>query len=173
MGGDEAGTLLVQLILLTHNEAAGPPDEVRALLQGRERVLQASHTWWCFLHCLQAPALYAGDCLEARGDDGGADDYALASLERWPNGSSIVRSAHLARRSRVAARRGDRSAAVGFALAAAQVAMEEYVFLMAVLAGRECGGEEGGIFVQDACDQMGRPPEVVIQELAQVRREGP
>ena len=109
--------------------------------------------------------------MEARGDDREADAYAVASLERWPTGSSIVRSAHLALRARVAVRRGDLGTAVGFSRAAAQVAVEEHIPLMAVLAGRERGGEEGGEAARKACEQMGRPLEVVLQELDQAEVE--
>ena len=94
-----------------------------------------------------------------------ADSYAEMSLDRWPRGSSIVRCAHLAMRSRVAARRGGRGCAMDFARAAAQVAVEEHVPLMAVLTGREFG-EEGIVFMEDASVTMGRPLDVVLQELA-------
>ena len=121
-----------------------------------------------------SPASFAAECLEVRGDDRGAEDHALTSLERKPNGSSIVRCAHLARRARIASRRGDRSNAVGFLRAVAQVAMEEHVYLMAVLAGRECGGEEADVCMHQACDKISRPLEVVLSELAQeAHREGP
>ena len=94
-----------------------------------------------------------------------ADSYAKASLDRWPKGSSIVRCAHLALRSRVAARRGGRGAAREFARAASQMAMEEHVPLLAVLTGRE-SGEEGVTCMDEACETMGRPLGVVLQELA-------
>ena len=42
--------------------------------------------------------------------------------------------------------------------------MEEHVPLMAVLTGR---------FMEDACEKMGRPLDVVLQELAWGRGEGP
>ena len=57
------------------------------------------------------------------------------------------------------------------AQAAARVAVEEHVPLMAVLAGRELGGEEGEETRQKACEQMGRPLEVVLQELGQAQGE--
>ena len=94
-----------------------------------------------------------------------ADSYAEMSLDRWPRGSSLVRCAHLALRSRVAARRGGRGSAMEFARTALQVAVEEHVPLMAVLTGREFG-EEGVMFMEDACEKMGRPLDVVLQELA-------
>ena len=101
-----------------------------------------------------------------------ADSYAEMSLDRWPRGSSIVRCAHLALRSRVAARRGGRAAALGFARAAVDVAMEEHIPLMAVLTGREFG-EEGVMFMEVACEKMGCPLDVVLQELAEARSHGP
>ena len=59
-----------------------------------------------------------------------------------------------------------------FARAAVQVAMEEHVPLMAVLAGRDCGGEEGALFMKSACEKMGRPLDVVLHELDQARGDG-
>ena len=59
-----------------------------------------------------------------------------------------------------------------FARAAVDVAIEEHVPLMAVLTGRELG-EEGIMFVEDACEKMGRPRDVVLQELAIARADGP
>ena len=101
-----------------------------------------------------------------------ADSYAEMSLDRWPRGSSLIRCAHLALRSRVAARRDGRAAALGFAQAAVDVAIEEHVPLMAVLTGREFG-EEGVMFMEDACGRMGRPLDVVLQELGQAPGDRP
>ena len=101
-----------------------------------------------------------------------ADSYAEMSLDRWPRGSSIVRCAHLALRSRVAARRGGRGSAMEFARAAVDVAMEEHVPLMAVLTGQGFG-EEGVVFMEDACEKMGRPLGILLKELAQARDDGP
>ena len=141
------------------------------MLEGRERVVQVNNTWVCLLGPSFAPALFAAHCLESRGDDQEADAYAVASLDRWPMGSSIVRSAHLALRARVAVRSGDLGTAAGFSRAAARVAVEEHIPLMAVLAGRERGGEEGNEIVREACEQIGRPLEVVLQELDQAQGE--
>ena len=101
-----------------------------------------------------------------------ADSYAETSLDRWPKGSSIVRCAHLALRSRIAARRGGRGSAMEFARAAVQGAMEEHIPLMAVLTGQEFG-EEGVVFIEDACEKMCRPRALVLQELAQAAGHGP
>ena len=108
-------------------------------------------------------AAFATASLEPWVDDTLADSYAETSLDRWSKGSSIVRCAHLALRSRVAAMRGGRGVAMEFARAAVDVAMKEHVPLMAVLTGREVGEE--GI--------MGRPRDVVLQELAIARADGP
>ena len=59
-----------------------------------------------------------------------------------------------------------------FARTAFQVAVEEHVPLIAVLTWREFG-EEGVTFMEDACEKMGRPLDVVLQELAWARGEGP
>ena len=94
--------------------------------------------------------------------------------ERWATGrrgSSIVRSALLALRARAALRRRDLGTALGFSRAAAEVAVEEHIPLMAVLAGRALGSEEGDEMGREACEQMGRPLEVVLQELDQAQGE--
>ena len=96
----------------------------------------------------------------------------FGSLDRWPTGSSINMCGHLALRSRVAARRGGRGSATEFAWAAVDVAMEEHVALMAVLVGLE-SGEEGVMLMENAAKQMDRPRDVVLQELAQARGDGP
>ena len=59
-----------------------------------------------------------------------------------------------------------------FARAAVQVAMEEHIPLMAVLTGQEFG-EEGVMFIEDACEKMCRPRALVQQELAQAAGHGP
>ena len=118
-----------------------------------------------------SPAPWAAACLEVWGDGAAADSFEM-SLDRWPQGSSIVRCAHLALRSRIAARRGGRGSAMEFARAAVQVAMEEHIPLMAVLTGQEFG-EEGVMFIEDACEKMCRPRALVLQELAQAAGHGP
>ena len=50
--------------------------------------------------------------------------------------------------------------------------MEEYIPLMAVLTGQEFG-EEGVMFIEDACEKMCRPRACVLQELAQAAGHGP
>ena len=52
------------------------------------------------------------------------------------------------------------------------MAVEEHIPLMAVLTGREFG-EEGVMLMEAACEKMGRPLDVVLQELAWARGEGP
>ena len=69
-------------------------------------------------------------------------------------------------------RRGGRGSAMEFARAAVQVAMEEHIPLMAVLTGQEFG-EEGVMFIEDACEKMCRPRALVLQELAQAAGHGP
>ena len=43
---------------------------------------------------------------------------------------------------------------------------------MAALTGQELG-VEGVMFIEDACEKMGRPLDVVLQELAEARGHGP
>ena len=172
LGGAEDYQLLWQILDLYVHRAAEPTDEIRALLEGRAAIFHASNTWYSFLMNFASPVAWAAACLEARGDDTLADSYAEMSLDRWPRGSSIVRCAHLALRSRVAARRGGRGSAMEFARAAVQVAMEEHIPLMAVLTGQEFG-EEGVMFIEDACEKMCRPRALVLQELAQAAGHGP
>ena len=171
-GGTEDQQVFYKILDLYIHRAAVPSDEVRALLEGREAIFQASNSWVSCLLPFHSPAAWAAASLEALGDDTLADSYAETSLDRWPKGSSIVRCAHLALRSRIAARRGGRGSALEFARAAVQVAMEEHIPLMAVLTGQEFG-EEGIMVVEDACEKMGRPRDVVLQELAIARADGP
>ena len=122
---------MLKILDLYFRRAAEPTDEIRALLEGRAAIFQASNTWYSLLAPFHSPVAWAAACLEAQGDDTLADSYAETSLDRWPQGSSLVRCAHLALRSRVAARRGGRAAALGFARAAVDVAIEEHIPLMA------------------------------------------
>ena len=171
-GGAEEHQVCFKILDLYIHRAAVPSDEVRALLEGREAIFQASNSWLSCLLPFFSPAAWAAASLEALGDDTLADSYAETSLDRWPKGSSIVRCAHLALRSRIAARRGGRGSAMEFARAAVQVAMEEHIPLMAVLTGQEFG-EEGVMFIEDACEKMCRPRALVLQELAQAAGHGP
>ena len=171
-GGAEEQQVFYKVLDLYIHRAAVPSDEVRALLEGRAAIFQANNSWLSFLHPFNSTAAKAAGCLEARGCDTLADSYAETSLDRWPKGSSIVRCAHLALRSRIAARRGGRGSAMEFARAAVQVAMEEHIPLMAVLTGQEFG-EEGVMFMEDACEKMCRPRALVLQELAQAAGHGP
>ena len=164
-GGAENFKVFGKILDLYVHRDAESTDEVRALLEGREAIFQATNTWASFLIPFSSPVAWAAACLEARGGDALADSYAETSLDRWPKGSSIVRCAHLALRSRVAARRGGRGSAREFARAAVQVAVAEHIPLLAVLTGREFG-EEGVMFMEEACKKMGRPLDVVLQELA-------
>jgi len=172
LGGPESYLVFMNILDLYVHRAAEPTDEVRALLEDRAAIFQASNTWFSLLGPFISPAAWAAYCLDARGDDTLADSYAEMSLDRWPKGSSLVRCAHLALRSRVAARRDGPAAALGFARAAVDVAIEEHIPLMAVLTEQKFG-EEGITFVEDACEKMGRPLDVVLQELAIARAGGP
>ena len=69
----------------------------------------------------------------------------------------------------IAPRRSDRSVALSFWRASAQVAMEAYVPLMALLAGRECGGEEGTRLMAAASEQLARPLAAILGELDAAR----
>ena len=170
--GAEEYQVFYKILDLYIHRAAVPSDEVRALLEGREAIFEASNSWLSCLSPFYSPAAWAAASLEALGDDTLADSYAETSLDRWPKGSSIVRCAHLALRSRIAARRGGRGSAMEFARAAVQVAMEEHIPLMAVLTGQEFG-EEGVMFIEDACEKMCRPRARVLQEHAQAAGHGP
>ena len=172
LGGAEDFEMFWKILDLYVHRTAGPSDEARALLKGREAIFQASNTWHNLLAPFMSPVAWAATCLEAQGDDTLADSFAETSLNCWPKGSSIVRCGHLALRSRVAARYGGRGNAMEFARAAVQVAVEEHVPLMAVLTGREFG-EDGLMFIEDGCKKMGRPLDVVLQELAIARADGP
>merc|ERR1719163_2122725 len=79
----------------------------------------------------------------------------------------------LALRGRIATRRGDRAAAVGYWQAAARHGIQENVPLFAWCAGRECGGEEGEHLMKEACASMGREPDVVLQEFLKATAEEP
>merc|ERR1712196_695391 len=94
-----------------NSPAAGPPDEVHALLEGREAILNLNANAWCFWASGNSPLQRAARCAEALGFDDLADWYANAA-DRYPTACSISRWACLSVRARVQSRRGERDAAL-------------------------------------------------------------
>ena len=64
-----------------------------------------------------------------------------------------------------------RGPALEFWQAAATVALENCVPLLAFCVGCDCGGEEGEFMVEASCQAMGRPRDVFMMEYADVTQD--
>lgn len=95
-----------------------------------------------------------------------AGQYACRFLDLGGHGFRM--SALHALRGRLAARRGDRAAAVECWRQAGAIAMEERFHLYALQVGWQCCGEEGRLIAEAACVAMGRSMQVVLRELEAV-----
>ncbi len=81
-GGVEEHRLALTAHLLAQNPTAGPPDDVRAVQEGREQIPRATNYRWCLVMACMSHCLSADQCLEALGDDDLAEYDCKTSLER-------------------------------------------------------------------------------------------
>ena len=92
-----------------------------------------------------------------------AEQHAQRFLSRGGHELSIARAHALIGRQH--AKRGDRATAVESWRKAAAVAMDGRWHLYALCVGWQCGGKEGRPLADAACEVMGRPMDVILNEL--------
>ena len=149
------------LFLILGSDSA-PLDRVRDVIAHPTDLQGAGSYFW--FHWGFPMEEMAARSAKVLGDDALAERY-VERLTCYNDMFPFVRCNTLALRGRIAARRGDREAALGMWKLAADIAIAEMVPLLALCVGLDCGEEEGEIIQSAASEAVGRPFGTVLDEL--------